>query len=58
MASALKRIGFSVTKEINLTHDEMENVLHKFKMSIDGGEIVLFFFAGHGIQWEVCINVL
>ena len=54
MASTLKRIGFNVTHEINLTHDEMDDALHKFKKSIKGGEMVLFFFAGHGIQWEVC----
>ena len=28
------------------------------KKSIEPGDIVLFYFAGHGTQWEVCIENL
>lgn len=55
MASTLKSIGFSVTKKINLTTEEMDQVLLDFKRSLSMGDMVLFYFAGHGIQWEVCI---
>ncbi|CAF1160928.1 unnamed protein product [Rotaria sordida] len=52
MASALQSIGFIVTKKINLTHDEIETVLLNFKQSIRQGDMILFYFSGHGIQCE------
>jgi uncharacterized caspase-like protein len=53
MASVLESIGFTVTKEINLTFKPIEAALLKFKQSIEEGDIVLFYFSGHGVQWEV-----
>ncbi|CAF2770111.1 unnamed protein product [Rotaria sp. Silwood2] len=53
MASVLQSIGFIVIKKINPTHDEMETVLFKFKQSIHEGDMILFYFSGHGVQWEV-----
>ncbi|CAF4479941.1 unnamed protein product [Rotaria sp. Silwood2] len=52
MASVLQSIGFIVIKKINPTHDEMETVLFKFKQSIHEGDMILFYFSGHGVQWE------
>ena len=58
MESTLKSIGFSVTRKTNLTRDAMERVLFDFKMSIKENDTVIFYFSGHGIQWEVCTNDL
>ncbi|CAF3431440.1 unnamed protein product [Rotaria sp. Silwood1] len=52
MASTLERIGFIVTKKINSKHDEIETALLSFKQSIQKGDMILFYFSGHGIQWE------
>ncbi|CAF1253088.1 unnamed protein product [Rotaria sordida] len=52
MESTLQSIGFIVTKKINSTHDEIETVLLKFKQSVQKGDMILFYFAGHGIQCE------
>ena len=53
MASKLSSIGFIVTKAINLTHDEIEASIFKFRQFIQKGDMVLFYFSEHGIQWEV-----
>ncbi len=54
MSSKLKSIGF-ITGElkINLTYQEMKDALKRFKSSIQPGDIILFYFAGHGTQWKV-----
>lgn len=53
MASTLEKIGFTVTKLINATHEAFESLLMKFKRTIRKDDIVLFYFAGHGVQWGV-----
>lgn len=57
VSHALREIGFDVTKESNLKRREMKNVLNDFEDSIQPGDIVLFYFAGHAIHWKVCIGV-
>ncbi|CAF4018499.1 unnamed protein product [Rotaria sp. Silwood2] len=52
MAYTLQSIGFTVTKEINPTYDKMKTALFNFEQSIKQDSMVLFYFAGHGIQWE------
>ncbi|CAF3652292.1 unnamed protein product [Rotaria sp. Silwood1] len=58
MESTLKRIGFTVTKKTNATYDEMKTILLNFEQSIRQDDMVLFYFAGHGVQWEVRIQDL
>ena len=55
MSSALESIGFIVTRKVNLKRTEMRHVIIDFEDSIRAGDMVLFFFAGHGVQWGVCI---
>jgi uncharacterized caspase-like protein len=52
LSNELKRIGFYVTKSTDLIHEEMEKRIRQFANSIMSGDIVLFFYAGHGVQWE------
>ncbi|CAF4888604.1 unnamed protein product [Rotaria sp. Silwood1] len=53
MSHALKSIGFTVTMELHLKRVEMKHALVKFEDSIQPGDMVLFYFAGHGTQWEI-----
>ncbi|CAF5126250.1 unnamed protein product [Rotaria sp. Silwood1] len=52
MSSTLESIGFIVTKKLGLKRAEMKHVIIDFEESIQSDDMVLFYFAGHGIQWE------
>ncbi|CAF4994682.1 unnamed protein product, partial [Rotaria sp. Silwood1] len=52
MSSALESIGFIVTKKLGLKRAEMKHIIIDFEESIESDDMVLFYFAGHGIQWE------
>ncbi|CAF1476427.1 unnamed protein product, partial [Rotaria sordida] len=52
MSSALEIIDFNVTKRLHLKRAEMQHVIIDFENSIEQGDMVLFYFAGHGVQWE------
>ena len=56
MSDALESIGFIVTKKLNVERREMKHVIIDFEESIKPKDMVLFYFAGHGTQWEVCIK--
>ena len=50
MAKALESVGFKVSKYLNLNEKAFKQALRDFRMNIQGGDEVLFFFAGHGVQ--------
>ncbi|CAF4815532.1 unnamed protein product, partial [Rotaria sp. Silwood1] len=52
ISSTLESIGFIVTKKLHLKCAEMKHVIIDFEQSIEPGDMVLFYFAGHGIQWQ------
>ncbi|CAM4950689.1 unnamed protein product [Rotaria socialis] len=52
MSSALKEIGFTVTLALNLKYDEMKSALKISEDSTEHGDMILFYFAGHGVQWQ------
>jgi uncharacterized caspase-like protein len=57
MSAALTRMGFLIHEngpKLNLKCREMRAVLLDFERSINAGDMVLFYFAGHGRQSEVC----
>jgi uncharacterized caspase-like protein len=57
MSSALEYIGFHIEGDkpkINLTKKDMDHALVDFEHSVREGDMVVFYFAGHGKQWEVC----
>ena len=52
-ASSLKSIGFQVTKGLHLAGEEMDSYVNDFVGKIQPSDLVLFYFSGHGTQWEV-----
>ncbi|UJR17084.1 hypothetical protein I4U23_003981 [Adineta vaga] len=55
MSSVLKSMGFLIhdnEPKLNLTYKQMRHCLTDFECSIEAGDLVLFYFAGHGTQWE------
>jgi len=47
----LEKLHFRVIYRENLTRKEMQNAIEQFKDELQGG-IGLFYFAGHGLQFE------
>lgn len=50
IASNLTAVGYQVTLKVGLTEKEMKATLRTFSGQVQGGDEVLFFFAGHGVQ--------
>jgi hypothetical protein len=50
MAEALGRTGYKVRLRTDLGERAMKDELRAFKAEIQGGDEVLFYFAGHGVQ--------
>ncbi|MEN8217779.1 MAG: caspase family protein, partial [Pseudomonadota bacterium] len=51
-AETLKKLNFRVTYKDNLSRKEMQNAIEQFKEDLRDGGIGLFYFAGHGLQFE------
>ena len=52
MASALKKLGFSVTLKTNAIQRAMEEAIRGFGTTLRSGGVGLFYFAGHGLQYR------
>ena len=50
VAVALEDVGFTVTKVENATRAEMATALGRFAARVQGDDVALFYFAGHGVQ--------
>ncbi|HKJ61230.1 MAG TPA: caspase domain-containing protein [Hyphomicrobiales bacterium] len=50
MATALTALGFEVTKSLDLDKAKMATTLAEFAAALNGAEIGLFYYAGHGLQ--------
>jgi len=50
IASNLTLVGYQVTLKLDLNEKEMKAALRVFSSQVQGGDEVLFFFAGHGVQ--------
>ena len=50
MAKKLEAAGFRVSLKIDLTERGMKEALRSFRTDIQGGDEVVVFFAGHGVQ--------
>ncbi len=50
MAKSLEAVGYKVFKYINLPERQFRQAIRDFKQQIAGGDEVLVFYAGHGVQ--------
>jgi hypothetical protein len=52
MATALQKAGYTVTVMKDRNLKEMKDDVRNFKAHIKGGDEVIFFYSGHGVQIE------
>ena len=52
MSKVLKKMGFTVLKGINLDRKQMRIKIREFGQKIKSANVSLFYFAGHGVQYE------
>lgn len=52
MASTLGNLGFAVDLQVNLTRADFSRAFSSFLRTHDGADVMLFYYAGHGIQFE------
>jgi caspase domain-containing protein len=52
IAAALKDAGFEVTLKQDLNQRQMKAALRDFKTLVAGGDDVVFYFSGHGVQFS------
>jgi len=50
IAKSLESVGYRVTLHKNLNEKSFKQVLRDFRLQVQGGDEVLFYFAGHGVQ--------
>ena len=51
IAAVLKSVGFDVTVKEDVTDSALKAALRDFKDKVQGGDEVVFYFAGHGVQF-------
>ncbi len=49
-AESLKKMGFEVELGLDLDQQGFARTIENFARSLDGADVGLFFFAGHGLQ--------
>jgi len=50
MADTLKKLGFEVELGLDLDQKSFATTIESFARALDGAEVGLFFYAGHGLQ--------
>ena len=50
MSQSLQTLGFNVTLAVDQTERGLKETLRNFKSSVEGGDEVVVFYAGHGVQ--------
>jgi len=50
MAAALERSGYQVSLYLDLDEKRFKQALRTFRYEVQGGDEVMFFFAGHGVE--------
>lgn len=50
VSKALRNLGFSVIEKHNTTRNEMLSAVQQFRSRLQGTEVALFYFAGHGFS--------
>ena len=52
VAEALEGLGFEVTLKQDLTLNALKSALREFRSRVGGGDEVIFYFSGHGVQFD------
>ncbi len=52
MSAALRRLGFEVTTELDADRVELTEALRAFTRQSAGADVLLVFYAGHGIEMD------
>ncbi len=50
IGQALSELGYKVTTRQDLSEKEMKSAIRQFRNEVEGGDEVMIFFAGHGVQ--------
>jgi hypothetical protein len=50
MATSLKKLGFNVVLKTNAAKGDMGKAIEDFGKRLKGGDVGLFYYAGHGVQ--------
>jgi len=58
MSMTLQKLGFAVTRAENLNTVDMNRTIEAFAQRSSGAKVVLFYFAGHGVQTSHSRNYL
>jgi uncharacterized caspase-like protein len=52
VAAALKRLGFETTVGLDADRAAMEKALEAFATAVEGADVAVFYYAGHGMQHQ------
>jgi uncharacterized caspase-like protein len=52
VSTSMRSIGFQVHTQLNADYRSTQAVTHRFIQAIQPGAIVLFYFSGHGVQYD------
>ncbi len=52
LAAALTRLGFEVVTAFDVTQSQMADPVRKFVGRLQGADVALLFYAGHGLNFE------
>src|SRR5436190_1332053 len=52
VAAALKRLGFETTVGLDADRAAMEKAIEAFATAVEGADVALFYYAGHGMQHQ------
>ncbi len=50
MSRTLESVGYQVWMHLDVSEKRFKQVLREFRLQIQGGDEVVFFYAGHGVQ--------
>ena len=50
IGKVLQRLGYDVDVQVDLTKQHMDKVLRQFGDRLEGAQVAVFYYAGHGIQ--------
>ncbi|TJV37008.1 MAG: caspase family protein, partial [Mesorhizobium sp.] len=52
MAALLSKVGFKVSRKMDLDHTAFRKALQEFGREAEGADFAIIFFAGHGVEVE------